>query len=189
MSNQYDDSAKGGYTYEEKLGLVAQGGMDPKTIGLSSAEDAKNIILGQDKPEPKLGDFFALEASVVPIALRARWARQDLKIQPENPRGWEADWCEQHKNEHSIQSQFRCGSMAAVFGQTYTDPILGFIEIMRKAATLLEVKYAELKANDPYPIITRDEVMKRLAEETLPNEEPISNDSSAEKATGDQGVE
>ncbi len=159
-TDKYDDRDKGGYSYGEKLKLAAAGMMDPQEIGLPPEEAGQKAALNEldDKPKVmKLGDFVTFEASVVPPQLRAHWARQDLKIQPDNPKGWEADWCESHKNEHAIQGLLHSGALAAKVGQLFTDPILGFVALIRKAADILEDKYNELKKTDPNPIITRDE--------------------------------
>ena len=163
-TDKYDDSNKGGYSYAEKLALAAQGHMDPQEIGLPPEEAGQKAAIDEldgKKPElMKLGDFVTFEASVVPIQLRAHWALQDLKIQPENPKGWEADWCEEHKAEVAIQGLLHSGGLAARIGQLFTDPILGFVQLMRKSADILEEKYNELKQTDPNPIVTREEAAK-----------------------------
>jgi hypothetical protein len=169
-TDKYDDTEKGGYSYPEKLAMVAAEQMDPQEIGLPPNEDGnpKGARAAQeeleDKPKiPKLGDFVTFEASIVPPALRAHWARQDLAIQPDNARVWEAEWCEEHKNEFAIQAMLHSGAMAARIGQLFSDPILGFVELMRKSADILEEKYNELKKTDPNPIITREEANKKIA--------------------------
>ena len=159
-TGKYDDREQGGYSYGEKLKLVAAGQMDPQEIGLPPEEAGQKAAIDELDNKPKLlklGDFVTFEASVVPPQLRAHWARQELAIQPDNPKGWEADWCEEHKNEFAVQGLLHSGAMAARVGQLFADPILGFVEMMRKAADILEQKYNELKQTDPNPIITRDE--------------------------------
>ncbi len=157
--DKYDDSAEGGYSVAEKLGMVAMEQMDPAELGLPDAKAAKQIISGENaKPEVmKLGDFVTFEASVVPPRLRAHWALQDLAVKPDNPKDWEATWCEEHANEFAVQGLLHSGAMAAKIGQLFKDPILGFCEMLRKAAQILEDKYNELKETDPNPIITRDQ--------------------------------
>jgi hypothetical protein len=159
-TEKFNDEAKGGYSYAEKLALVAQEAMDPSEIGLETAAQARAKIVDKPPALMKLSDFVTFEASVVPPQLRAHWAYQDLTIKPENMKAWEADWCEQHKNEYAIQGLLHSGGLAAQVGQLFTDPILGFCEMLRKAAELLEKKYEELKKTDPNPIITRDEATK-----------------------------
>ena len=158
-TDKYDDKAKGGYSYAEKLAAVANDMMDPKEIGMSSAQEAQLKMLDQKPAEPKLGDFITFEASVVPPALRAHWARQDLKVVPTGitAKEWEQNWIKEHEGEFAIQGRLHSGTMAARVGQIFKDPILGFVELMRNAADILEQKYNELKANDPNPIITRDQ--------------------------------
>lgn len=159
-TDKYDDRDKGGYSYAEKLKLAAEGLMDPQEIGLPP--DAAGVKAANEELNPKpvlmkLGDFVTFEASVVPPQLRAHWACQDLAIKPDNPKAWEADWCEQHKTEFAVQGLLHSGALAAKVGQLFKDPILGFVEMMRKAADILEQKYNELKKTDPNPVITREE--------------------------------
>lgn len=156
---KYDDSEKGGFSYLEKLALVAQGNMDPKEIGMVSADEAIMEITGAKKTLPFLGDWITFEASVVPVAIRAQWALQELKIKPNDAAQWKADWSEQHKSEWQIQSIMRSGNVQAQADQAFTDPILGFAEMMRKAATLLELRYEQLKKENPdQPFKTRDDL-------------------------------
>lgn len=176
-TNQYDDAAKGGYSYEEKLNLVAADAMDPHSIGLETAEDAKRIILGQDAPKQKLGDFVVFEASVVPLRLRAHWARKDLKVQPIGAaaKAWEADWCEQNKGSFSIQGRLRSGTMTAMVQQEFNDPILGFAVLLRQTADMIEAKYTELKKTDENPVETRDELFNKLGDQQIDAEEEAAS--------------
>jgi hypothetical protein len=165
-TDKYDDSKDGGYSYGEKLKMAAEGMLDPQEIGLP--KDDAGIKAAQNELKPptvmKLGDFVTFEASVVPPQLRAHWAWQDLAVKPsEHMKAWEAEWCADHKNEHAIQGLLHSGALAAKVGQLFTDPILGFVDLMRKAADILEQKYKELKENDPNPIITRDEAAQEEA--------------------------
>lgn len=143
-SNQYDDSAKGGYSYEEKLKLVAEGNMAPEEIGLASADQAQEQV----PQEPELGKYITFETSEVPLELRALWARQELKIQPANPKGWIADYIEEHSNEHLIQARVRSGNQQGVLQRLVTEPVLGMILLMREAADLMEKKYADLQGKE-----------------------------------------
>jgi hypothetical protein len=156
-TDKYDDGSKGGYSYTEKLALVAQDMMAPTEIGLTSREEAIKEITGEEDPGIKLGDFITFEASVIPNELRAHWARQDLKVAPTGvtAQEWEAAWIEEHKNEFAIQGTVHSGTCHATVQRMYTDPILGFCDMMKNTATMLETKYEEIKKNDPNPIITR----------------------------------
>ncbi len=138
--NQYDDSAKGGYTYEEKLDLVAQGLMDPKEIGLAEPAEAEAAL----PKEPKIESYIAFECSEVPVGIRAQWALKDEKIQPANPRGFMADWIENCK-DHLIQGRLHTGNLQAKLQQTMSEPVLGMIAVMREAADLIEKKYVEIQ--------------------------------------------
>ena len=163
-TDKYDDSKEGGYSYAEKLALAAQGHMDPQEIGLPPEEAGQKAAIDEldgKKPEIlKLGDFMTIEMSVVPPQLRAHWAFQDLAIKPDNQKGWEANWCEEHKNEFAIQGRLHSGGLVAQVGQLFTDPILGFVQLLKTYATLVEDKYNELKQTDPNPIVTREEAAK-----------------------------
>jgi hypothetical protein len=177
-TNKYDDSETGGYSYAEKLALVAQGLMDPTSIGLPPGDAGHKLALdeltGEEKPTPKLADYVTFEASTVPIELRAHWARQDLKVVPTGvtAREWEANWIAEHKNEFTIQATLHSGYLMSQVGQTFTDPILGFCELMRKAADLLEAKYNELKQTDPSPIVFRtDKSAKAPAKTDQPDQQ------------------
>jgi hypothetical protein len=168
MSDKYDDSDKGGHSYAEKLALVSKGLMDPKEIGMVSADDAIYEITGLKKPptEPWLGDWITFEASVVPLEVRSKWARQELKVIPTNPQQWEAEWRQEHKNEFQVQTVLRSGNVQARLDQIFTDPILGFAELLRRSSDLLLVRYEQIKKENPrQPIKTRSdlEAEKRAA--------------------------
>ena len=79
MSQKYDDSEKGGYSYAEKLEAVAAGNMDPKEIGMASAEEAQLQILPDAKKQPVFGTTMMFRAGVIPLELRLHWAEQDFK--------------------------------------------------------------------------------------------------------------
>lgn len=150
-----------GPSYKEKLEMVAAGMIDPKEVGVTSQEEAVAKMLGEAPILPKLGDFVTFECSVVPLELRAHWARQDLKIIPTNPQEWEQDWIKANKDSYALQGEMKSGTIACRVGQMFKDPILGFTELMRKAADMLEKRYNELKETDPNPLITREEILKR----------------------------
>jgi hypothetical protein len=170
-TDKYDDSKSGGYSYADKLEMVAKEWMAPEEIGLTSHDEARQEIAGVEKEpqQPKLGDFVTFEASIVPPSLLAHWAYQEqkLKLPLKDQREWEAKWCEEHSGEFQVQAILHTGTLMARSGQTYADPILGFCEQLHKAATLLEAKYNELKKTDPNPIITRDET--KTDRPTTPN--------------------
>ncbi len=163
MSNDVGATAEG-FSYAEKLSLVAAGNMDPKEIGVASAEEAQLKILGEAPPQVKLGDYVMFEASVVPLALRAHWAAQELKVIPTDKKAWEEQWIEKNKNTFAIQGQIQSGTCMARAGQIYSDPILGLCEQMHRAADLLKEKYEELKKTDPNPILTRDEIRQQKSQ-------------------------
>jgi len=168
-TDKYDDRETGGYSYAEKLALVAQDVMDPKEIGLTSRAEAVREITGEEKPSEKLGDFVTFQVSVVPIELRAHWARQEASIltEGETAREWEQKWIEKNKDTYAVQGDVHSGHLHAKFGQTFSDPIKGFCVMLRNVADMLETKYEELKKNDPNPIITRkDQQASKKAVET-----------------------
>jgi hypothetical protein len=168
MSDKYDDSQKGGYSYSEKLALVSKGLMDPHEIGMTSQDDAIYEITGL-KPPPKvgfLGDWVTFEASVVPLEVRSKWARAEQKVIPPDPKMWEAEWRQEHQKEHQIQGILRSGNVQARVDQIFTDPILGFAELLRRVSDMLLVRYEQLKKENPeHPFKTRAdlEAEKRAA--------------------------
>jgi len=70
---------------------------------------------------------------------------------------WQKNWVEKHKSEHLAQGRMSSGSNAAQFGQVYSDPILGFAELLRQTATMLEQRYEQIKAINDHPVKTREE--------------------------------
>lgn len=149
--NTYDDSAKGGFTYEEKLALVADEKMDPKEIGLTSADDARLAILPEAARKPVFGTTLMLRCGVVPIELRAEWAYQEQKIvmSPTDKDNFLHSFMEENKNEFPVQGDLVCGNMNARFARSFKDPILGLAQMMRLAADMLEAKYTEEPAEVP----------------------------------------
>jgi hypothetical protein len=168
-TDKYDDKEQGGYDYGEKLALVAQGLMDPKSIGLPPGDDgqrkAYEEITGKPTLAAKLGDFVTFEASTIPNEIRAHWARQELKVIPAGltAKEWELKWIDDHKGEVAVQGTLHSGTCHSVMQRLYTDPILGFANMLRGAAEMLEQKYEELKKNDPEPIIYRETPTARQA--------------------------
>jgi hypothetical protein len=161
MSDKYDDSKEGGYSYVEKLALVSQGMMDPHEIGMTSADDAIYEITGLKPAPPQqfLGDWVTFEASVIPLEVRAKWARQELKVVPPNKEQWEAEWRNEHKNEFQIECRLRSGSVYVIAQQTFTEPILGFAEMLRRMPDLLLARYEQIKKENPeHPIKTRSDI-------------------------------
>ena len=157
-TEKYNDADKGGYNYAEKLALAAQGMMDPKEIGMTSQEDAIKAITGEEKPSPKAGDFITFHASTIPNEVRARWARSELKVIPQDFAAdeFEQKWVEERDGiEFAVQGEMHCGTLFTQMRQLYRDPILGFAHMLRHAADLLETKYNELKATDPNCILSR----------------------------------
>lgn len=161
MSDKYDDSQSGGYSYAEKLAMVSKGMMDPHEIGMTSQDDAIYEITGL-KPAPNLpwlGDWVTFEASVVPIEVRAKWARAELKVIPPNPDQWEAEWRSEHKDEYQVQGILRSGNVQARVDQIFTDPILGFAEFLRRVSDMLLIRYEQIKKENPeHPIKTRSDL-------------------------------
>lgn len=136
-----DTNTTEGYTPQEKLQLIAAGNMDPKELGLVSQEEAQLQILKKEPAIPVLKDFITFEASEVPLALRAHWARKDLTVIPTNTTVWEADWCET-TSDHRVQARIRCGTAMAILDQTFSESLPGMIKLMRDAAQILENQYA-----------------------------------------------
>lgn len=138
-----EGNTSGEFTAEEKLTLVAGGMMDPKEVGLVSAEEAQLQLQPEDAKEVKFGDIVEFAASVVPLALRAQWALQETKIvlAPADKDVWIEDWIAKHKNDFLIQGQMHCGTALARFQRTYKDPVLGLAAMLRLCGDMLEKKY------------------------------------------------
>lgn len=152
---QYDDSAKGGYSYAEKLKAVSDGMMDPAELGMKSPEEAGIHLAPEDKPKAEFGTTLMFRAGAVPPELRAHWAISEEKIVvPESEKAeWTAKWIEDHKNEFPVQAELLCGTAKAQFAQTFRDPIIGLAQMLRQAADLLEAKYIE---QNEAPIVNAD---------------------------------
>lgn len=134
------------FTRDEKLNLIAEGLMAPEDAGLSSVEQAKLEIMPDAQPIPQFGDSLRFECGIVPIELRARWAREESTIIPTDISGWEEEWREANKNTFLVQGHMQCGTVGAQFERTYSDPILGLVLTMRRCADMIEARYSEGKA-------------------------------------------
>ncbi len=138
MSEQTNDE----WTETEKLAAVAAGMMDPKEIGVASAEEARLQILPEAEPQPLLGDPINFRASEVPLELRLLWATQESKIAPFDKEAWLAE----NANTHRIQAEIRSGNMTGRMERTVTDPIDGFILLMEDAVEQMKKVRAQMKA-------------------------------------------
>lgn len=144
-TSAYDDTAKGGLSYGEKLALVANDLIDPAEVGLKSAEEAKLQIMPPPEQRPLLGDFVTFEASEVPPPLRAKWAREATNI-VQTSKGAERDldeaWIEENQKSMLIQSRMRYGTHLGTFQQefdrTQIPKVLAFAHFMRVCAGKLE---------------------------------------------------
>jgi hypothetical protein len=140
MSNQ--DPQGEGFSYDEKLALVANEMMDPAEIGLASAAEARLKVMPEPEPQPTLGDPINFRASEVPLQLRALWAKQESKIAPFDEEGW----MRENAHTHRIQAELRSGNMVGRLERTVTDPIDGFILLMEDAVEQLKKVRAQMKA-------------------------------------------
>lgn len=149
--NKYDDSAKGGFSFEEKLRMVAEEQMAPSEIGLADANEARLQLMPEAAKKLVFGTTLIFRAGVVPPELRAEWALQETKVvlAPSDALRWKADWMEEHKHEYPIQGDLCCGNANARFGQAFKDPVLGLCQMLRIAADTLEKKYTEEPTEQP----------------------------------------
>lgn len=154
--------ATGDYTYEEKLAAVAAELMDPKEVGLVSAEEAKLKLLPPEQQEVKFGDMVEFVAGVVPLVLRAQWELSETKIvlAPADKDAWIKNWITEHKNDYLIQGKMHCGSALAQFERSYKDPILGLAAMLRLCGDMLEKKYL----GEELPPSTEPKIEKRDAQ-------------------------
>ncbi len=149
---------KDGYTYPEKLALASKGLMDPKEVGCATAEEAQNLQVMKDPPKQAfLGDYCTFEVSEVPLKLRALWAKQDSKIINVFD---EEKWLEENKGTHRLQARLRCGNVATMMEQTYTDLVGGFIQMLASASTVLEGMYEKYKQQVLTPPVMEDPLAK-----------------------------
>lgn len=157
MSNPIEPTD--GYTYPEKLALVSNGLMAPETVGCANAEEAQALQVMPDAPkQPHLGDFCTFEVSEVPHKLRALWAKQDSKIINTFD---EAAWLETNKDTHLLQARLRCGNVATMIEQTYTDVVLGFAAMLKNAGVLLETMKAQFDTGNFTPPTCKDPLLQQ----------------------------
>lgn len=140
-----DNDIDNGYTYEEKLRMVAEGGMDPKEIGMTTAEEAHLELMPAPEKPNKLGSSAMFQVGSVPIELRVEWA--EITAKAENkilPFVFDREaWVAEHKHEFLIQGRLDCGTARLMFQQSCNDEMLGICAAMHTAADLLEAKYKE----------------------------------------------
>jgi hypothetical protein len=137
-----NDSAE--FTPEEKLALVAANMMDPKEVGLVSAEEAQDKLgLEEPKKELKLGKGLRLECWIVPLEIRAEWGYGDTKIilAPTDKIAWIEKWLEDNRNTFLIQARLHCGNGHMEFEQLFKDEVLGLCAMTKIAAEKLEQLY------------------------------------------------
>lgn len=142
------------YTPEEKLMLIDKGLMDPKELGLAGADVEANPQFEVLPDAPKravFGTTLLFRAGAVPLELRALWAKQENKIIPFDEEAWK----EEHKNEFPIQAELHCGNTLCKFGQSFQDPVLGLVAMLREAANKLETGYSnpDTVHHDPLEVI------------------------------------
>lgn len=129
------------FTRDEKLGLVANELMDPKEVGLTTAEEAKLEILPEAERVIQLGTDVKFECGVIPLAIRAEWARQDLVVVPTDISAWKDKWMAANKNTYLIQGVLHCGTAQGRFQRTFSDPTLGLALMLKIAGEMLEKQY------------------------------------------------
>ena len=164
-----NDPSPNKYTKTEILGQVGLGNMDPKEAGITrdlpivgtgdtvapdkidhrgpipiigaSQDDGASSLEVLPKAPPKrfYGPQVEFQASVVPIALRAEWEAQEAKIVPFDKEAW----VEANKNTFRVQGLVACGNGVMRLDQTFTDPVLGQCELMRRAADQLQQAYEQ----------------------------------------------
>lgn len=144
MENIKEEGAKSSeFTHAEKMALVADGAMDPKEVGLTSAEEAHLQIVPEDKPKFDFGTTLFLQAGVVPMELRAEWAYKETKIilAPSDKTQFLEDYIKENSGTYRIQGALRCGNLEAKFERTYKNPVLGLAAILELAGKQLESAY------------------------------------------------
>ncbi len=132
--------------YEAKLAMVATGMMDPKEIGLATAEEAQLKIMPEPDKVAMLGDFVTFEASEVPLELRAKWAQDatNIVLAKSDMMDQRDAWVKEHADSMLIQCRLRCGTLLGTFQQEYdrtrTAKALAFADLMVKCAQQLAEK-------------------------------------------------
>lgn len=152
------------FTQEEKLALVADGMMDPKEVGLVSAEEAHLQIMPEIEKEPIFGNELFLQMGCIPLELRAEWAYDETKIilPPSDKTAWIEDWIDKNKQSYRIQGALRCGTLEGKFERTFRDPVIGLAQMLRVAADMLETKYV----GEPSPAATDQPQIEDTKDET-----------------------
>lgn len=174
MSNDNIESIDG-YTYPEKLAFVSKGLMAPEEIGVATAEEAQALQVMPDAPkEAFLGDFCTFEVSEVPLKLRAVWAKQDNKILPFD----EEKWMEENKETHVLQGRLRCGNVASMIEQTYSDVVGGFSSMLEGAAVILRKMKEAHDKGEFNPPKDKDPLIKQNEEREI-RPSPDSTDGAA----------
>lgn len=135
------DSSPNEYTRDEKLKLVASDLMDPKEVGMVSAEEAKLELLPEAAKTITLGDAVNFQCGIVPLEIRAEWARQDLVVVPTDISAWKKDWMDLNRNTFRVQGVMQCGTAVAKFERTFSDPTLGLALMLKIAGEMLEKQY------------------------------------------------
>lgn len=152
MSNEIEPT--NGYTYPEKLSLVANGMMAPEEVGCATIEEAQALTVMPPAPkQAHLGDFCTFEVSEVPHKLRALWAKQESKII--NAFDDEA-WMEVNKDTHLLQARLRCGNVATMLEQTFADVVLGFASMMDSASKVLLKMKESFDKGEFNPAVSKD---------------------------------
>lgn len=139
------------FTQEEKLALVAANMMDPKEVGLTSAEDAAKELGLTEPPAPlKLGKGLRLECWIVPLEIRAEWAYQETKIilAPSDKTAYVEKWIAEHQSNFLIQARLHCGNGHMEFEQTFTDEVLGLCTMTKIAGEKLEKLHIAAQERD-----------------------------------------
>jgi hypothetical protein len=136
------------FTQEEKLALVADGMMDPKEVGLTSAEEAHLAILPEADKIPKFGKDLILTLATVPLEIRAEWAYQESKIilAPADATAWKEEWINKNRHSYRIQGKAQCGTAHLSFERHFKDPVLGIAVMLALAGQLVEAAYLQTES-------------------------------------------
>jgi len=146
------------YTFDEKLALVNNGLMAPEDLGvLPASGEASEATAGgaEIKPatseelakKPELGKYVVVQAAVIPLELRAEWAKLDAKRESKIvPFKFDKEaWIEEHKGEYISQAKFQCGTAAGVVEGKFSDPILGLCNLLDAVAKQIREFYENEK--------------------------------------------
>lgn len=138
-----EGNATGEYTQSEKMALVAAEMMDPKEVGLTSAEDAQKQIMPEEAAKLQLGKGLRFECWIVPPEIRAEWAYTDTKIilAPTDKAEYIKKWLEDNKSTFLMQARLHCGNGHMEFEQMFKDEVLGLCAMTKTAGEKLEQLY------------------------------------------------